>query len=153
MTEDEALRFIEKHGVVLEAARGPVPNLADVVLGTPRRGSWWGHPRGKAFFRLTRLIRGHNDVLVCQLLLGKITYVHRRLWPALARVAGQIGVARVAAISEVHTESGAHRTTRIAFRRWAGSGVFAKGAKLSDTDAFAQLGSWSRNPARSVGRR
>jgi len=146
MTEGEALGFIKKHGVVLEAARGPVPNLGDVVLGTPRRGSWWGHPRGKAFFWLTRRIRAHNDVLVCHLLRGKITYVHRRLWPALARVVRHIGAARLAAISEVHTETGAHRTTRTAFRRWAGPGVFANAGKLSAADAFAQLGAWSRTP-------
>jgi hypothetical protein len=151
MTEGEALKFIKKHGVVLEAARGPVPNLADVVLGTPRRGSWWGHPRGKAFFWLTRRIRAHQDVLVCQLLLGKITYVHQRLWPALARVARQIGAPRLAAINEVHTKTGAHRTTRIAFRARAGAGIFAKGATLSEADALAQLGAKSRDWA--LGRR
>ena len=90
MTGDEALRFIEQHGVVLEAARGPVPSLADAALGAERRGSWWGHPQGKAFFWLTRQVRTSKNILVCRLVDGKITYVHRRVWPALVRLAPTI---------------------------------------------------------------
>ena len=36
--------FVERHGVVLASARGPVPNVAEAVAGEPIRGSWWGHP-------------------------------------------------------------------------------------------------------------
>lgn len=150
MTEREALEFIEKQGVVLEAAHGPVPSLADAVLGTSRRGSWWGHPHGKAFFALTRRIRASKDVLVCRLVDGKITYVHRRVWPALARLARRIGAVRLAAIREIHTKTGAHRTTRTAFRKWVGPDVLAKGAILSAGDASAQLGAWARTLARNA---
>jgi len=148
VTEDEALRFIEEHGIVLESAHGPVLNLADTVLGRSRRGSWWGHPGGKAFFGLTRRIRANKNVLVCRLVDGKVTYVHRRVWPALARLVGRIGIARLAAIREIHTDTGAHRTTRTAFRKWVGSDVIAKAATLSEEDAFAQLGPWARTPMR-----
>lgn len=148
MTEREALRFIEKQGVVLEAAHGPVPSLADAVLGASRRGSWWGHRRGKAFFALTRRMRASKDVLVCRLVDGKITYVHRRVWPALARLAGRIGAVRLAAIREIHTETGAHRITRTSFRKWVRSDVLAKAGTLSAADAFAQLGAWARTSMR-----
>src|SRR4051794_2330166 len=30
--------------MVLQSARGPVPNLAECVAGEPIRGSWRGHP-------------------------------------------------------------------------------------------------------------
>jgi hypothetical protein len=33
LTRQEALDFVEKHGVVLQAARGPAPSLAEFVAG------------------------------------------------------------------------------------------------------------------------
>ena len=87
MTRRSALAFIKRNGIVLESARGPVPNLAEAVVGRRIRGSWWGHAKGKEIFWLTRAVRDSADVLVCRLVGGKVTYVHRRLWPALVRVA------------------------------------------------------------------
>jgi hypothetical protein len=140
VTEGEALQFVEQHGVVLEAARGPVPTLADAALGAERRGSWWGHPQGKAFFWLTRQVRASKNVLVCRLVNGKITYVHRRVWPALVRLAPTMQAARLTAIHEVHTASGAHRVQRTAFSKWVTPHVRAEAALLSETDALAQMG-------------
>ena len=79
--------FVRRHGVVLESAHGPVPNLAETVVGAPIRGSWWGHAKGKEIFWLTRAARSSKAVLVYRLMAGKVTYVHRRLWPALVRLA------------------------------------------------------------------
>jgi hypothetical protein len=139
-TPAQAIRFIKKHGVVLESAGDrAVPNLADHVLGKARRGSWWGHERGKEFFALTRQIRSHPDVLVCRLVGGKITYVHRRLWPALIRLAQTLGSIRTAAIREVHTDAGAHRVHRTPLRNWVSSGVRAEAARLTLDEARAQL--------------
>ena len=87
MNSAAALSFVRRQGIVLESGHGPVPNLAETVVGTPIRGSWWGHAKGKEIFWLTRAVRNSNQVLVCRLLRGKITYVHRRLWPALVRLA------------------------------------------------------------------
>jgi len=87
MTRRSALSFVKRNGIVLESARGPVPNLAEAVVGGRIRGSWWGHARGKEIFWLTRAVRDSADVLVCRLVGRKITYVHRRLWPALVRLA------------------------------------------------------------------
>jgi hypothetical protein len=39
MTPKEALAFVEHHGVVLEAARGPVPSLAEAVAGGRTTGA------------------------------------------------------------------------------------------------------------------
>src|SRR5258707_14153303 len=78
MTSRQALAFIREHGVVLESARGPVPSLAQVIAGEPIRGSWWSHPKSHEIFAVTRAVRDSDDVLVCRLIAGKITYVHRR---------------------------------------------------------------------------
>ena len=64
VTTRQALAFVRKHGVVLEAARGPVPSLADAVAGRPIRGGWWAHPKGPLIFAITRAVRDSDHVLV-----------------------------------------------------------------------------------------
>src|ERR1700678_377059 len=108
MTPAEALAFVKTEGIVLEAGTGPVPSLAETIAGAPIRGSWWAHPQGRRIFAGTRAVRGCPDVLVCRVVGGKITYVHRRLWAALVRVANRFPVAHLAQIHEVHTVSGKH---------------------------------------------
>ena len=89
MSPEQAISFVEKHGVVLQAARGPLPNLAEVVAGEPIQGSWWGHPKGQEIFRAAEAVCDSPDVVVCKLVQGKVTYVHRRLWPALVKLASR----------------------------------------------------------------
>src|SRR6266850_7709422 len=102
MTTAQALAFVKRHGIVLESARGPVPSLAAKVEGKPVRGSWWSHPKGHEIFLLSRAIRELPEVLVCRIIGGKVTYVHRRLWPALVFLAGRFSKKNLAAIKEVH---------------------------------------------------
>src|SRR5947209_8383579 len=87
MNPEQAIRFIEKCGVVLQAARGPVPSLAAEIAGERIKGSWWAHPKAHEIFRTTQAVSSNTDVLVCKLIDGKITYVHRRLWPAVVKLA------------------------------------------------------------------
>ena len=140
MTGRQALAFVQKEGVVLESARGDVPSLAAHVAGRPIRGNWWGHARGGEIFGLTRLIRNADDVLVCRLVAGKITYVHRRLWPALVRVAARFPRSRVAKVVERHTAAGHHETREVPFPRWVPAEVRRAASELSDVDAVRQLG-------------
>jgi len=60
-------------------------------------------------FAVTRAVRDSPHALVTRLVNGQITYVHRRLWPALARVAPRLPRAATARLREVHTRTGAHR--------------------------------------------
>ena len=87
MTPKQAIAFVKANGVVLESGRGPVPSLAEAIAGAPIRGSWWTHSNAKTIFVCSRAIRESADVLVCRLVGDKVTYVHRDLWPALARLA------------------------------------------------------------------
>ena len=150
---DMALAFVEEHGVVLESGRGPVASLAEAIAGESIRGSWWKHPQGRAIFRATRAIRDSVDVLVCRLIDGKITYVHRRLWPALVRLADEIGPRRLDAIQEQHTASGAHKVLTTAFPQWVPKKVLQQVGKLSESKARSSLGDWltpttSRRPTK-----
>jgi hypothetical protein len=143
VTPDEALAFVTTQGVVLEAGTGPVTSLAEAVTGGPIRGSWWAHPQGREIFAATRAIRDCPDVLVCRLVGGKITFVHRRLWPALVRVAERFPVPDLAQIHEVHTASGKHVTQEIPFPEWVPDAVAARALNIDEERTLSQLGSWT----------
>jgi hypothetical protein len=143
MTPAEALAFVKTQGVVLEAGRGPVASLAEAVAGGPIHGSWWAHPQGRQIFAVTRAVRNSPDVFVCRLVGGKITYVHRRLWPALVRIASRFPVADLAQIREVHTPSGKHVTQETPFRDWVPDALAARARKLEEEQAARLLGDWS----------
>ena len=109
---------MKRHGIVLQAARGPVPSLAEAIAGGPIRGSWWGHPKGKEIFRVADAVSDHADVLVCKLVDGKVTYVHRRIWPALVKLSSRFRKGALDKIWNEHTAAGAHRSRRMAFPKW-----------------------------------
>ena len=125
---------------MLESARGRVPNLAEIVVGRRIQGSWWGHPQGKEIFWLTRAVREAPDVLVCRLVDGKITYVHRRLWPALLRLAPRFARRHLAAVREVHAAQGRHEVRMVPFPRWAPASIRRAARRLSAEKAEAALG-------------
>ena len=100
MKPKDAVAYVELHGIVLESGNGPVPNLAEAIAGQRIRGSWWGHPKGRSIFAATRAVRESSDVLACKLLGGKVTYIHRRLWPAVVRLAAKFDKDSLAAIRE-----------------------------------------------------
>jgi hypothetical protein len=77
---------------------------------------------------------------VCRLIGGKVTYVHRRLWPALVRLAKRIERSRLDAIREEHTASGAHRLVTTAFPRWVTTEVQRAASKLSEEEACRLIG-------------
>jgi hypothetical protein len=140
MTAREALAFVKAKGVVLESARGPVPSLASAIAGEPIQGNWWGHRKARQILHCSRAVRDSEDVLVCRLLGGKVTYVHRRLWPALARLRNEFDPERLSAIREVHTPQGKHETTAVAFSEWLPPDVLIAAASLTAQEAAEMLG-------------
>src|SRR6266446_1607706 len=80
LNSKEALAFIKRHGVVLQSARGPVPSLAEAIAGGPIRGSWWAHPRSHLIYKLCETGSDSAEVVVCRLVDGKVTFVHRLAW-------------------------------------------------------------------------
>src|SRR5438270_13772639 len=118
MTPKQAIAFVKANGIVLESGRGPVANLAEAIAGAPIRGSWWAHPKADTIFLCSRAIRESVDVLVCRLVGGKVTYVHRRLWPALVRLERRFSADQLAVIKEVHTPLGRHKVDVTRFQEW-----------------------------------
>ena len=139
MTPKEAVAFVEQHGIVLQAARGPFPSLAEAIAGEPIRGSWWGHPKGREIFHAAEAVCDSPDVLVCKLVGGKVTYVHRRLWPALVKIASRLPRSGLARVWEEHTASGAHRSRRQPFPRWVPADVAKEAGALTASEAEATL--------------
>jgi hypothetical protein len=143
MNKKEALAYIQKHGVVLASARGSVPRLTEAIVNGPIRGSWWSHPKSREIFSILQYVVDSEDVLVCRLVDGKITFVHRRLWPALVRAAGRFPSSQVSKVREEHTSSGKHVTHEIPFPEWVPSEIRQAAKQLTEEDALIALGSWA----------
>jgi hypothetical protein len=146
VTPKQALAFVEQNGIVLQAgggARRPVPSFAEFVAGAPIRGSWWGHPKGHEIFRLAEAVSENADVLVCKLVGGKVSYVHRRLWPALVKLAARFRPEQLAKVWNEHTETGAHRARSTKFPDWVPEDVVLAAGRLSLEEAEKILAPWA----------
>jgi hypothetical protein len=135
----DALGWVREEGMVLQSAHGPLPNLAEFVAGEPIRGSWWGHKAGHEIFAVLAEVMASPDIVATRLVNGKVTLVHRRLWPALVRVADRFAPARLAVVDQEHTESGAHRTRKTPFPDWVPDPEQAAAENLSVEAALAML--------------
>ena len=143
MTAAEAIAFIKEHGVVLASAKGPVPRLTEAIVNEPIKGSWWAHSRSHQIFAVLQAVADSEEVLVCRLVDGKVTFIHRRLWPALVRAAKRFASAQIAQIHEEHTVSGRHVTREVPFPQWVPPGVLEHAKKMNEKEALVALGSWA----------
>jgi hypothetical protein len=57
-----------------------------ILTGELPRGSWWSHPAASKLYQILKSVEQHPDLLSAKLLSGKVTFVHRALWPALLAV-------------------------------------------------------------------
>jgi hypothetical protein len=91
MDRAEVLDLLERDGILL-LSDPALPSLVSLVAGSPLHRSWWGHPMGGEIHRLHNELADHSAVVSIKLVSGKVTFVHRRLWPYVAA----IGAAREA---------------------------------------------------------
>lgn len=135
----ELLGVLVESGMLLQSARGPIPNVAELVAGEPIKGSWWAHPKSHEIFDALGALCESPDVVRLRLIKGKITLVHRRVWPALVRLAEDYTLGQLAAIHQEHTSSGAHRTWSQPFPEWVPAGIMAEATTLTGEQARTQL--------------
>jgi hypothetical protein len=147
-TFEQAKSFVRKWGVVLASANGPVPKLTESIVRESIRGSWWAHPKSHEIFNVLQRLSDTPEILVCRLVEGKLTLVHRRLWPALACVAHHFPARYVAQVHEEHTDAGHHITRDVVFPDWVPTAVIKKARKLEEVDAFRALGDWATRQAK-----
>src|SRR6202171_3742686 len=150
MTADEAMAIVREHGVVLASAKGPAPRLAEVIAGESIKGSWWAHPKGHEIFAIFQQIDESPDILVCRLVNGKVTFVHRRLWPALVRVAHRFQANQLAQVHQEHTASGHHVSHELPFPKWVPPEVIEVAQRLSEQGACNALSPWLTLPERAL---
>ena len=77
--------MLEEHGLLL-LSDSTLPSLVSLVVGGPIRGSWWGHPMGKQIYALADRLEDTENVITAKLVSKKVTFVHKKLWPQLARI-------------------------------------------------------------------
>jgi len=138
VVEEIALRLVDE-GVLLESARGPIPNVAELVVGGPIRGSWWAHPQSHRIFATINALAEMPDVARMRLVNRRITLVHRRIWPALLRLAGRFPSDALLVVVEEHTSTGAHRVTTTPLASWVGADVLRDTDVLDEPAALAML--------------
>lgn len=79
-------RAIAKHGILLVQDKIAL-DVVGILAGEKLSTSWWGHAAGQKIFACLERLDDDPDVLATRLVAGKITFVHRRLWPAFLTVA------------------------------------------------------------------
>lgn len=138
--------FVRERGVVLASAKGPAPRMTEFIAGEPISGSWWAHPKSHQIFAAFQAISQSRDILTCRLINRKLTLVHRRLWPALVRLAGRFSADQLAQVHQQHTPSGHHVSRTVAFPDWVPREVLAQSQRLGEQEARAALGIWAARP-------
>lgn len=78
----DVLRQIEQKGLLLLQDKR-WPSVVTIVVGEPIASSWWAHRDARRIWSDLRALSDHADVLATKLIAGKVTFVHRSLWPAL----------------------------------------------------------------------
>ncbi len=73
---------LAKHGLLLLQDK-ELPSAVGIITGEKLSGSWWSHPRAHEIFRRLEEL---DDAIGIKLIAGKVTFVDRKLWPAIAAV-------------------------------------------------------------------
>jgi hypothetical protein len=139
MNADAAMAFVRRHGVVLVSAKGPAPRLTEAIAGEPIKGSWWGHSKGHQIFAILQKLEDSPDILVCRFIAGRVTLVHRRLWPAIVKLASHFHPDQLAQIRQEHTATGKHVNHLTAYPAWVPAEILKEAARLSTQEAEGLL--------------
>jgi hypothetical protein len=139
MNADAALAFVRQHGIVLVSAKGPAPRLTEAIVGEPIKGSWWGHSKGHQIFAILQKLEDSPDILVCRFIAGRVTFVHRRLWPAIVKLANHFQPDQIARIRQEHTAGGKHVNHLTAYPTWVPAEILEEATRLSTQEAEGLL--------------
>jgi hypothetical protein len=138
-TAEEALAFVRENGVVLVSAKGTAPRLTEAIIGEPIKGGWWTHAQHRKIYAILGAVTESDQILVCRLIDGKVTLVHRRLWPSLVRVASRFAPEQLTQVRDEHTPSGRHVSHEVPFPQWVPSEVMEQAKIISEQEALTAL--------------
>jgi len=96
---EQALTELRKTRLLLQSDTA-LPSVASIVAGESIRGSWWSHPKSNDIYWTLEGLEDSPEVLQVKLLKGKMTLVHRSLWPALLAVGSSDAAWQTAKLSK-----------------------------------------------------
>ena len=156
-------RQLKRFGLLLLQDK-KLPSVVGIITGESLSTSWWSHPRGQDIFACLESIE--DEAIATNLINGKVTFVDKRLWPAVVAIGSSgepwqtAGLGRhpkpkevkerlLQFAEEVHTDSGRHETRLKPwgdFARERGVVTIAAEAALAEIEAAAMaLGSTSKS--------
>jgi len=125
-----ALETLRRLGLLLETD-ALLPSVASLIAGEPVSGSWWSHPSAQKIFATLGQFEDHRDVMFTKLISGKVTLVHRKLWPEIFAIGTSRAPWQMKDLSksarnllEMIDEQGSLRTDQLA---WPKSGTVKPG--------------------------
>jgi hypothetical protein len=83
---EAAVARLQHWGLMLASDKA-LPSFPRLVVERNVSGSWWGDPEANLIYESARRFADHPDVIHVVLVSGKLTYLHKRLAPALVAVA------------------------------------------------------------------
>ena len=83
---DEVDRSLRRYGLLLQQHK-TLPNVVTIITGESLTTSWWSHPKAHQIFARLEQLADDDDVLESRLLFERVTFLHRRLWPAFLAIA------------------------------------------------------------------
>lgn len=105
-----------------------LPNVVTLITGEHLSTSWWSHKQSQEIFACLESL---DDVaLATRLIGGRVTFVDRKLWPALVAAGTSMRVPKalskkekqerlLVVAHEVHTPSGKHELQIEPWKDWA----------------------------------
>jgi hypothetical protein len=116
-----ALQTLRRLGVLMETDAN-LPSVAGLVTGEPVRGSWWSDVSAQEIFTILGQFEDHCDVMFTKLISGKVTLVHRKLWPEVLAIGSSRALWQMKELSksarhlmELVDERGSVRTDQLAW--------------------------------------
>jgi hypothetical protein len=91
-------REFERIGLLLQHD-AELSSFTAMVAGEPIAGSWWSHPLAHPIYDLLQTFTERSGSLRTKLVDGKVTHIHRRLWPAFLVRVRHLDPARVHRLS------------------------------------------------------
>jgi hypothetical protein len=82
---EACLALLREQALLLQQHK-VLPNVVALVAGESLTSSWWKQARAHDILRCLVQLTEDPNVLLTKLICGKVTFVHRRLWPATSSI-------------------------------------------------------------------
>lgn len=136
------LDFVHDNQIVAESAKGlPVPSLVRHMVGEDYSGGWWSLKNSSTIFNALQLLRERQEVLVCRLAKGKVTFVYEDSLLPLASLSERFPAGALDKFEEQHLPDGRHASVYVPVDVWWSTSKLARAPLLSEADALARLDS------------